>query len=257
MTNIDIVSTAKAETESATAVKDYSYWDNLAVKCEKENSKSNLRFAEAIYNISLDYNWQKLGFKSIQDYTYQRFNRGSDWTTKMILVHKKFAIELGRTFDEMEAVGFGKLGILCSHVNADNIVDMMFDAKNSTQQEIREKVNKMSETNTVATTDEAGQTKEQTYKTLKIKGPIESIEVIEDAITMAKEMVLSLEKYNRPEDVPDIKALEIMCAFFSTGSLDSNPVTTLDKAIVQLENAFKIKMAYELTEENVNFIDGK
>jgi hypothetical protein len=219
-------------------VKNAAYWDNIATQAENLRCRSMLTYGEALFNLEKDEGYRELGFTSIYEYVYDRFGRAKESTQKTIAVYKKYVIELGRSIDELVAIGIGKLSQMCAHVSSDTIEQDLVEMENLSQKEISEKIKEKNPKDKSTEDDER----------LAFKGPSAMIDSVKAALSIAADIVAdSSTYYDSGDDVPPLQSLDMMAAvFLSVADYEGNAVTTLDEAVTRLENMFKVKLTVEV-----------
>ena len=219
--------------------QDVHYWHETALNAEEQKSLSNLIHAEALYHINENENYKKLGFKSISEYVFKYFGRGASWTNKLINIHKKFVVELEQTQETLEEVTFGKLSQLVSIVNAENVDEVLSDAKKMTQQDISKRVREekgLAANETIV---------EDNVSKLVFKGPTEAMEVIKQAIVEAKEEYAS-ETGRKISEIIEFQALEMIAVNYLNihDMLEGNPRVALDNTLAKLESVYNVEILY-------------
>jgi len=224
---------------SEDAQKTAAYWDNIATQAENLRCRSMLTYGEALYNLEKDKGYTELGFGSIHEYVYERFGRSREATNKTIAVYRKYVVELGRSIDELVAIGIGKLSQMCAHVTHDSIEQDLIDMGEMSQKEISEKLKSEG-------SDQSDDEKKEEQK-LVFKGPATMVEVVKAALGIASDIVSDSNPYfDSSKDVPPLLALEMICSIFmSSADLEGEAYATLDTAIKQLENVFNVKITVE------------
>jgi hypothetical protein len=219
------------------AERDHYFWHEQAKQADSEKNLSNLKHAEALYHISLDDNFKKLGYKDMREYAFKEFNRSGSWVQKLIKIHEKFVVELGVDRSVLEEVTFGKLSILASQVNAENVSEILEEAKHLSQKDLADRASKIE----IQEGDKAAERK------LIFKGPVEIVESIESALAVASDNILSgNNRYNSDGDIPSLLKLEYICStFLATVSLDGNPAETLERICSNIESVYNLKVILE------------
>lgn len=214
------------------------YWHEQGLAAETKRSRGTFEQAESWYQLEKTGGYTQFGFESIGEYVYSNFSKSSATANKYIDAHKKLVVDLGRTVDELSEVGAGKLFIALSHINAENVEDMLSELKKMSQKEISDKIR-----------DEDPQ-KIHDKKSINFKGPSEMIEAVESSLELAKAEVCSMSAFKTPEQVPDLSALGHICATWNgMVDLDGNAVNTLETALKSLEHAFNINITWKEKDE--------
>lgn len=218
---------------------DVEYWDKQAIEADKSRSDSSIDHAEALYHLNEDDNYQVLGFDSLGEYCFARFGKSKAWAKKLISIHKKFVVELGKTKQELKKVGFGKLGKLVSVVQEETVDEVLAEAENMSQKEIDEKIkeNKGLEVNETEVDEE--------YTSFRFKMPKESKEVLKLALDSAKKQYAQSQNVET-KNVMDFQALEMMSSHYLLSTEDySDNEEILDKLFHELELKYKITITRE------------
>lgn len=221
------------------AQKTAAYWDSIATQAENLRCRSMLTYGEALYNLEQDKGYAELGFGSIHEYVYERFGRSREATNKTIAVYRKYVVELGRSVDELVAIGIGKLSQMCAHVTHDSIEQDLIEMGEMSQKEISEKLK--------SSDSQSGAVGEKTDDKLVFKGPSTMVDVVKAALQIASDVVAdSNPYYDAGKDVPPLMALEMICSIFmSSADLEGDAYATLQTAIKQLESVFNVSIKVE------------
>lgn len=221
------------------AYEDVYKWHEQAVRANKDRNLNNLRHAESLFHIKKDDNFKILGYESIHDYVYKEFNRSRSWTDKLILIHERFVLQLGIDSKTLEDVTFGKLSKLVAHVNEENVLEVLHEAKNMTQADIDKKYGGLTSDN------------QEVKKDIKLtfSGPEDMMEVVTTGLDIAAEEICNIpnSSYQRAADVPPLLKLEyVMSSFMSSSSLAGDPRVTLDRLIKRIEHVYNINITWEV-----------
>lgn len=226
------------------AQKDVFYWHKQALEADKTRSTSNLKHAEAIYNINQNEGYKKLGtsgYKSIAEYVQAEFNRGASWTDKMLRVYEKFTVQLKVDQNTLESVGFGKLGKLVSVVNEDNVDEVLEEAKELTQQQIDKKI----KSDNGLQENEAKIDEENSR--ISFSAPKELAKLFNELLKDAKEYYakdVGVDAFK----INDYQGLEIILSFYNLSRTVGQGIQyDLEQLLKSIEKAHKIKI--EITRE--------
>lgn len=221
---------------------DVYYWHEQAVQACKQHCMSNLKHAEALYQINKLKGYSDMGFGTMAEYVNSHFSRSKQWAEKLILIHDKFVENLNVPKEKLEEVTFGKLSILAAHINEENKEQLLDMACSITQKELCDYVKH---------NFKEDKPKDEQNKSLRFKGPAEMVEVVETALDSAKEQLFNISKqYEYINDVPDLAALEFVSSVYLTSaSLDGNPYETLERAVQLLEHAYKVRIQWETQDD--------
>lgn len=227
---------------------DATYWHEENIEANNQRELSSLRHSEALYHLNEDNKVKQLGYADIYEYTYKVLNRSRSWSTAMINIHKKCVIELGLSKDLLKAATFGKIAKVVSHLTPENADNILSNITKMTQQEVGEYVKELQ--NSDPRTEETDEEKEE-QKTFKVKGPASMVEVIETAVSLAKDNIFSLGGfYKQAGDISDVKALEFVAASFLSGvDLDGNAMSSLKRSLDALESVYNVKIQWEQNDE--------
>lgn len=227
--------------------KDVKYWDNQAIEADLSRSNSSIEHAEALYEIRRDDRFTELGYQSLAAYCFDRFGKSKSWTNKLVSMHEKFVIQLGKTKEELKEVGFGKVSKLTSIANIDNVDTILEDSKKMTQKEIDDKI-KMDRDGL-----EPNETKvdEETI-TMKFKMPLCAAESIRAYLNMAAEEYVE-GRDMVADNVLDFQKLELMAVVYGqsrdiTGDRDAS----LNRMFKELELKYNISINWskeDMTDE--------
>ena len=233
--NVAIVRSAEEHDQE----QDYTYWHEQAVQASKVVSSSNLKHAEALYEIKELKGYKKMGHDTMGEYVYKYFNRSSKWAEKLISIHKKFVVELNRDIKELEEVTFGKLAILVSIVDEENVEQLLVESKDMTQGDIAKRIKqeKGLAENETQVDNETGR--------LSFTAPIEAIDSIKAALDEARDEYAQVAEC-MVDEVKPFQALELMAAnFLNTFDRENNDYeVTLHRALKRIEAVYKIDISY-------------
>ena len=214
------------------------HWHILGVDAEKMRSAGTFQQAHSWYELEKSAGYYQLGYQSIGEYVYDNFSKSVATARKYIDTHAKLVVNLGRSPEELAEIGAGKLFIAISHINEDNVDEMFGNLKKMSQKEISDAIRQESPE------------PEKVRKSITFKGPSPMIEAVESSLQIAKEEVCRISAFQTVEDVPDLSALEHICATWNgMVDLDGTPVNTLENALGSLEHAFNVKIAWTQNEE--------
>ena len=211
-------------------------WHEQALEADRSRSNSSLLHAQALYELQDKY--AELGYESFGEYVFENFGKSLAWAKKLIQIHLKFVVTLGRDQQELLDIGFGKLSKLASVVDTDNADEILEKAKNMSQQEIDHKIKEAKglAVNETQTSDDKS--------TLKFSGPKEAMEVVKVALDLA-----ALEYVHGTDRDPDklipFQGLEILAASYLVSNSLDGPEENLAKLIKDLERIHSIKISYE------------
>jgi hypothetical protein len=220
---------------------DVFHWHEEALGAANLRNLSNLKHAEALYYINKDNGYQKLGYETIQEYVYKNFDRSKQWATKLIDIHRKLVIELGVDQKRLQEATFGKVSKVIAHMNEENKDEILDAIKGMTQQQVGEYVKHLQGLNPLPE-EEA-----EEIGTLKFKGPLTMIEVVDTALKAAKSEIYQTSTFYKEEkDVPDLLSLDFLASSFLAGfSLEGDPYETLDRAVKALEHNYNVSIKWE------------
>lgn len=211
-------------------------WHDQAIAADRARSDSSLRHAEALYMLQDKY--LELGYESFGKYVFDNFGKSESWAKKLIQIHTKFVVSLGRSPEELQSIGFGKLGKLASIVDTDNADQILDDAKNMTQSEIGVKIKESKGLQENETKEGNGNSK------LTFSGPPEAMEAIKTAIDLAKEEYVHGTSRDINKVLP-FQALEVITSNYLVSSSIDSPKENLDNLMRKLEKIYSLKISYE------------
>ena len=222
--------------------KDAQYWHDQGVKANEARSSSSIEHAESLYQLSQG-GYKDLGYESFAEYVYVNFNKSLKWAEKLIGLHKKFIVTLGKTKEDLKQVGFGKVSKLQSIVTEENVDNLLSESLNLTQGQIDAKIkeSKGLASNEVEAKDDK--------TTLKFTGLKTDMVGIKQALELAKE---DFRKSNNTQSVgiqqvSDFHALEYMAVNYSLSRDDitGDRETILAEKLAIIERAQGIKITWE------------
>ena len=236
-------STAVVQTmeETIKAEKTAQDWHDQAIAADKARSDSSLRHAEALYMLQDKY--LELGYESFPKYVFDNFGKSESWAKKLIQIHTKFVVSLGRSPEELQSIGFGKLGKLASIVDTDNADQILDDAKNMTQSEIDVKIkeSKGLEHNETKVDDEISR--------ISFKAPKELTKMFNELLKWAK-TDYAKDVGIDPKVVNDYQGLEMMlCTYNMARSVGRSLEHDRDELLRQYGKSQKIEISYKRIDE--------
>lgn len=226
-----------AEEVRTSAQKDARYWHEKAVTADKNRSGSSLDHAEALYHLKKDKGYEQLGFPSMDAYVFESFGKSGKWAEKLISVHTKFVVELGKTKEELVAVGFSKVAKLVSVAEENTVDTILEEAAEMTQKEIDEKIReeKGLKPNEAKADEE--------YVTLKLQMQRDFKEVYDAAIEVAADQYLEDQGYPPKYEA---QSLEMIVADYLTTRLPSgSSEDQIDDTLERFANRHKINISWE------------
>lgn len=223
--------------------RDAQYWHELAMEASSMRNLSTLKHAECLYHIDKDAGYKKLGYETLQDYVYKNFERSSQWSQKLIHIHRKLAVELDIDEKTLQECTFGKLSKIVAHINEENKDEVLTKIKGLTQQEVSDYAKELQ-----GIVPEEDKPKEGT---LRFKGPIEMIESINCALSSAREEIFKTSTFYKSEDdVPNLLQLEFIAGnFLASVSLEGDPYETLETQLKALMHNYNVDIKYIKREE--------
>ena len=222
--------------------KSAQQWHLQAINAEKKRSAGTLEQSEAWYNLKETEGYRELGYRSIADYVFKEFSKSGKTADKYIQIYRVLVVELKRPMEELINIGAGKLAKIISHVTPENVDQILSDVANMSQEEISERIKEESPLEKKPGDD----------KMLKFKGPSVMVDVLIDSMRTAKEEIVNMSSFQNPDDVPDLAAMNHICATYSASvDMDGNPVNTLETSLRNLESAFGVSISWEEKEEEV------
>jgi len=213
-----------------------SEWHNQAVSCGVARDYGLLGQSQAWYYLKKTEKYTDLGYTSVYHYVDDNFSKSKQTTDKIIQIYDVYVETLGISLESLSNVGWGKLSLLCSKVNEDNVDELLELATDMTQRELLERVKEDDGLAPNETRD-----KNELIK-MSFKVPEEMAEVIRTTIGVAKG--LYSEMVDRPEsDIPEGCALEMICAHFLTqADLEGDPRSSLQNAVRALETSYQVNI---------------
>jgi len=224
--------------ENEDNTKDIYYWHEIGIKADQSRSLSNLTHAEALYHIDDLKGFKTLGYDSMNEYVFKVYNRSASWSKKLIEIHRKLVVDLGISNDKLLKATFGKISKIISHINKDNVDQILDKLPSLTQEQVNDLVKELKGEEPDAEKEEG---------TIRLKGPLLIIESVQTAIDMAKIEISKVSGHYKDETaVPPLLAMELVCAQYMSGcSLDGNPLESLENSLKALEHVYNVKISYE------------
>lgn len=228
-----------AEIEAVENTKSAKEWDEQAQSSDRKKSVNMLEHAEALYFLDKFGGYKELGFVSIDEYVYQNFSKSAATTAKLLQVYGKYVVELGCDMEDLADVGYGKLGMMASKVDSENVQSTLDEMKDMTQKEIADqiKIKNGVEPNETLTDDGT--------RKLVLKGPSDMMDVVQTGLEMAK-AIYAKDVDKEIKDIPDLKALELIVATFCVSiDEDLEMEDNLQKSLGILERAYGVEISFE------------